>query len=202
MQATSKVSKDFWTSRTTYPKFASKIRRFHEINYLIPRLEGVTSLVDVGCGSGELLDLLLRLTDIESYIGLDISTNLLELVDKRVNTYLYDMESGQSLPDSDVTLFSGVIQYVFDDKLLEKLLNSVRSDKIIIRTSCTNESNDLLVSKYSQELGADYASNYRTLDNTLKLVAKHFTITETDRVYPDHLDSKFNSTQFWITATR
>lgn len=198
------TAKEFWTSRKEYPSFGSKKRRFHEIEYLAPKLLGCKTLVDIGCGDGSQLLLLKQLTNIKTFYGLDLSENLLKQLNKKdpnIGTFIYDFyDKDAYIPESDVTLLSGSIQYIMDNGTLQNVLNKIIADKIIIRTSCTNEPEDLIINHYSEELKANYASRYMTLANTLQQIGMQFKITDVKRVYPNELDSKFNSYQWWIIA--
>ncbi len=53
-----KVSEKFWEKQQTYPEYGFiKRRRLHEINYLVPIIEGLQPdhVVDLGCGDGRVL---------------------------------------------------------------------------------------------------------------------------------------------------
>ena len=47
-----------------------------------------------------------------------------------------------------------------------------------------------------------YASNYRTLAETLALLSRHYQVTAVDRIYPDELESAFGTKQFYFEARR
>ena len=194
------VAKEFWTSCRDYPAFGSKQRRFYELMWTLPKLEGFNSLLEIGCGSGEFLDLLTKTTDIEKFFGCDISESLLAKVGSNIETFVFDMYDSSELPSADVILMWASLQYIFEDSVIEKLLASLKCKKLLIRTPCEKE--DLIIEKFSKELGANYSSRYMTLDNLLKLLSKDFTVIDVARAYPERIESKFGSKQWLIECTK
>lgn len=195
-----KTAKTFWTTRDKYPIFGSKQRRFYQLQWLFPKLNNIKSLLSIGCGSGEFLDIILRTTDIEKIYGCDISENLLALVDSRIDTFVYDIYKGGELPRVDAVLLWASLQYIFDDKTIERLLKDLQCKKLFIRTPCNKE--ELKIDKYSEELKDEYSSRYMTLNHLIGLLEKHYTIDSVDRAYPEELDSKFGTKQWLIECTK
>ncbi len=194
----SEDAKRYWKDQAEYPFPFTKLRRIHELNYLLPRLQevGGKSLLDLGCGDGSLLECLIRLTDFQEFHGYDIAGKLLAEIDPRVTTRVYDLTEPGPLPDVDVTIIAGVIQYVFEDEIVARVLSLVRSPKVFIRSTCSLERED-------EHLHKDgYASLYRTLPHTLELISQAFKVTAVDRVYPDSIESPFGTKQFYFEAHR
>jgi hypothetical protein len=193
-----KTATSYWQDQKEYPFPFTKGRRLHELNYLLPRLQSVPGkrLLDLGCGDGSLLECLLRLTDYEEYHGYDVAEDLMAGIDSRVSTKVYDMNDPGPLPEVDVTIIAGVIQYLFDDAAVEKVLSFVTSPVVFIRSTCT------LQPENEPVVRDGYASLYRTLPNTHALIAKHFVVSAVDRVYPDAIESPFGTKQFYFEARR
>jgi trans-aconitate methyltransferase len=195
---TTETARDYWKAQKQYPFPFTKRRRIHELNYLIPRLEKVEGnrLLDLGCGDGSLLECLIRLTDFEKFYGYDVAADLLSQIDPTVVTQVYDMNEPGPLPEVDATIVAGVIQYLFDDAAVEKVMSLITSPIVWIRSTCT-------LKKENEAVVRDgYASNYRTLENTHALLARHFEISSVDRVYPDEIESPFGTKQFYFEARR
>lgn len=188
----------YWKGRGSYPFSFTKKRRIHELNYLLPRLEraGGKRLLDLGCGDGSLLECLLRLTDYETFFGLDIAADLLKGIDPRVQTQVYDLASGGTLPQVDVTVIAGVIQYVFDDEQVVDVFRRVSSPVVFVRSTCTLKPEQEAVHRDG------YASLYRTLPQTLSLLGREFRVSAVDRIYPDEIESPFGTKQFYFEAQR
>lgn len=193
------VNKKFWQSRVTYPPFASKARRFYELQYLVPQLRG-TSLLDLGCGDGSLLSCLLATTDIEEFYGYDLSKKLLKHVDKRVKTKVYDCLKPTALPKTDITIMAGLIQCMSEDLDVVRLLGVVQSPTIFLRTACSAK--DEIITKYSEELKENYASHYRSVTHVIWLLEHDYVIEDIRRVYPNEIESKYGSHQYYFKATR
>lgn len=187
------TAKQYWKGVGEYPFAFTKKRRIHELNYLVPKLEGKT-LIDLGCGDGSLLNCLVNLTGFETYYGFDLSEELLKGVNPKVKTAVYDITNPTTLPEADVTIIAGVIQYVFQDDTLDRLFAEITSPVVFIRSTCTLKEEDEAVEKDG------YASLYRTLGHTLELIGKHFEVTAVDRVYPDSIESPFGTKQFYFEA--
>lgn len=194
------TAKRFWEGVIEYPMFGSKQRRLHEVAWLIPKLDGVETLLDLGCGSGELLALLLRMTDIKKFYGRDLSANLLAKVDKRINTDTYDIYLGGQLPKVDAIILGGVLQYIFEDDIILKLLESLNCKKLFVRSVCNSE--ELVINKFSEEMGGEYSSRYMTLEHLLKLLSHSFAIVDVRRAYPDNIESKYGTKQWFIECTK
>lgn len=188
----------FWKSQTEYPFAFTRRRRIHELNYLVPRLAKVQGkrLLDLGCGDGSLLECLLRLTDFEEFHGYDIAEDLLRGIDPRVRTAVFDIAKPGALPEVDAAIVAGVIQYVFDDALVDALFARMTAPIVWVRSTCTLQQQAERVSKDG------YASNYRTLRETLALLSRHYQVTAVDRIYPDELESAFGTKQFYFEVRR
>lgn len=193
------VAKKFWQSKEQYPPYEHiKERRLFELNFLLPRLKGKT-LVDIGCGDGALLNCLYHLTDMQLF-GLDISTSLMKGVNPNIKTYEFDCYDPPFTVDMDVVILAGVIQYIFEDDKLSDLLRDIHSPLLFVRSACASE--DEIVNKKSKELGEQYASRYRTVDQVRKLLGEFFLVTEVERIYPDKIESKFGTKQYYFVCER
>jgi trans-aconitate methyltransferase len=194
------TAKGFWTSAVQYPNYGTtKQRRLHELNYLVPRLTGNT-LIDLGCGDGALLNCLLNLTEFKNFYGFDISKKLIDNLHpsiKRQIVDFYNFRAGD-MPRADAVIMAGVIAYIFDDSVIDRVLAALPTNKLFLRVPCTLGPERELINSYSVDLDAEYASVYRTLPEVTDLIAQHFDIISIDRVYPDTIESKYNTKQYYI----
>lgn len=196
------IAKKFWEESRDYPEYGNiEKRRLFELNYLVPKLKG-ESILDLGCGDGSLLNCLIHLTNFKKFFGYDLSANLLKKVNPIVETKVYDCYNPQPLPPTDVTIMTGLLIYLFEDEVVENILSLVKSPTIFIRTTCTLGKEDELINNFSQQLQKEYAAFYRTLPHTMELISRFFKIESVDRIYPDEIESKFGTKQFYIKATR
>jgi hypothetical protein len=188
----------FWRSQTEYPFPFTRRRRIYELNYLVPRLSRTQgkSLLDLGCGDGSLVECLLRTTEFEEFHAYDVAAELLRDIDPRVHTEVYDITRPGPLPRVDAAICAGVIQYVFDDAVVSELLARFDAPVVWLRSTCT-----LLAERESVDRDG-YASCYRTLPETHALIARHFTVTSVDRVYPDEIESAHGTKQFYFEARK
>lgn len=195
---TTEVATRYWKSQTRYPFAFTRRRRIHELNYLVPRLARTQgkSLLDLGCGDGSLLECLLRLTDFEQFYGFDVAAGLLREIDPRVHTQVFDITNPGPLPAVDAVIIAGVIQYVFDDQAVSRLLERVDAPVVWIRSTCTLQEQRETVNRDG------YASCYRTVPETHALIARHFQVSAVDRIYPDDIESAHGTKQFYFEARR
>jgi SAM-dependent methyltransferase len=195
---------DFWKNCVAYPKFGSNLRRFYELQYLVPRIKG-DSLLDLGCGDGILSALLLDTTEIKRVYGLDVSSNLLGLVDERIIQVGWDLRKGFSLvrdifPKVDTTIMSSVIQYILEDVVFDEILRDLKTKTIFIKSPFCRK--DKTINKNKSGVGDRYVSRYRKLDEVIYMVNEHFKVTDVCRAYPDEIESKFGSLQYWIKGEK
>jgi hypothetical protein len=152
--------------------------------------------LDIGCGDGALLECLLRTTDLKKMYGFDIAPELLDGIDSRIETSVFDIVSSDALPKVDCTIVAGAIQYVFDDNSVRSLFARVQSPVMWVRSTCT------LLDSREEVCRSDYASCYRTLTETHSLISEYFDVTAVDRAYPDELESEFGTKQFYFEAKK
>jgi len=196
------VAKEFWTTQTEYPEYGTiKQRRLHELQYLVPRLKGET-LLDLGGGDGALLNCLIELTDFNEYHGYDFAVHLIKNLHSKIqarnfNVYEDDLST---LPKVDNIICAGMMPFIFEDEIVEKIYASLNTKKLFLRAPCTLKSEDEYVNVYSEKLKSNYSSKYRTVTNMIKSLEKHFVIESIDRVYPDSIESEFDTKQFYFCA--
>lgn len=202
------TAKEFWEKQDDYPDYPFiKERRLHELNYLVPKLEGMGSVLDLGCGDGALIKCLHELTDVKEYHAYDYSASLLarvpdSLPDASISKKQYDCYSGDSLPNAAVTVMGGLIQYIFEDEAVINLLKKISSPRVYVRTACTDKLHDDEVSTYSDTLKSQYSSLYRTVDNTRALLETRFDVDDVIRIYPDEIESKFGTKQYYFACSQ
>lgn len=193
------TAKKFWQGSKQYPAYGNiKQRRWYELEFILPYLAFHNSkkVLDLGCGDGSLIRCLKELTDIEKFYAYDFSPSLLTgAMLEGVETKVYDCYEPDTLPEVDMTIMAGLIQYL-DDETLDRLLSLVKSP-VLIRTACSMDGKDIAVDKHSEKLGKQYASLYRTPRHTSDIISKYFTIKRMKYVYPPHIDSEFGTRQIY-----
>ncbi len=188
------VAKEFWTTHEKYPEYGTiKQRRIYELNYIIPKLEGIKSLLDLGCGDGALIKCLSETTNIEEFYAYDIAEKLMTNIPAK--TGYYDCYDPKDLPKTDFTVFSGVIPFLFEDEIVHKNLEKINSEIVYIKSPCSMGTEDILVNTYSEQLKSNYSSIYRTIPHMIELINSHFEILEINKIYPDSIESKFGTKQ-------
>lgn len=197
------TAKKFWRTRKQYPNYPFvKERRLEEINYLVPKIKDKESVIDIGCAEGELLHCLMHLTNIKKFYGYDIASHLLKKVHPSVATKVYDCDKPTKLPKTDVAILGAVLPYLFDDEAVLRMLSVINSDLVFIRMMCTLEDQDQIFNAYSPNLKGDYAVRYMTLGHTLELIKKFFIVEDVRRIYPDKIESRYGTKQFYFQCKR
>ena len=200
-------AKRFWQSQNAYPEYNANIqlRRLYELNYLVPKLQDINSLIDLGCGSGSLIRCLRELTPIKQYEAFDLSPQLIKKLDglSDVNTTICDFSKDiiKIFPTTDVAICTGVLNYLFSDRLVLKFLERIQASILYFRVICSDK--EEIINHYSKDLNANYASIYRTLDGQIKLLRDKYIINEDpERIYPDELESKYGTKQYYIKCKK
>jgi SAM-dependent methyltransferase len=201
-QKYTEISKNFWTSKNEYPNYEYITeRRLFELNFLIPKLTG-ESILDLGCGDGALINCLYHLTDFKKYYAYDWSENLLKGVNPRIQTKVYDCNFPSDLPKVNTIIFAGVLPYIFDDNIVLKLFDKFDATYIFIRTTCNLGHTREIVNTFSEQLNEPYSSIYRTVNEVSNLINQKFKLVETVRIYPDEIESKFGTKQFYFVIEK
>lgn len=188
------VARNFWVSQDEYPNYGTiKQRRLYELNYLIPKLKNINSLLDLGCGDGSLIKCLNELTDIKTFYAFDIAEKMMKNIP--AITGYYDCYNPIDLPKTDATVFSGVIPFLFEDEIVHMNLDKIKSKFVYIKSPCSMTSSNIFVDTFSEQLKSNYSSIYRTIPEMIKIINKHFEILEINKIYPDEIESQFGTKQ-------
>ena len=74
MRRESQVAAKFWETRCEYPPVIHNFqRRYLDLGIILDYIDGVESILDLGCGEGQVLLMLRELTAIKDYHGYDLS---------------------------------------------------------------------------------------------------------------------------------
>ncbi len=199
-----KTAGRFWRTRKEYPPVTCNFqRRYLDLGIVLRYIDGVDSLLDLGCGEGQMLLMLRELTDIKNYYGYDLSSTFIDNLIKRwgggpIIARAIDFTIVDKLPKTDMCLCMGVMLYIFDDLLLKNTLKRIRSKTLIVRVPCSLGKNRLEIDKYSAEYGDNYAAVYRTIPEYISILSESFNIKSIDRCYPDEIESDYDSKQFYF----
>lgn len=192
------IARSFWTSKNIYPEYGTiKQRRIYELNFLVPQLSG-KSILDLGCGDGALINCLFHLTDFDQYYAFDWSESLINGVNKNISTRVYDCNDPSDLPKTDIIIFAGVLPFIFDDSNVLKLFDYFKAKQIFLRAPCTLNNEREIIKTYSEQLKEEYSSVYRTVKEVENLISSKFNLKNTVRIYPDEIESKFGTRQFYF----
>lgn len=204
----SKSAEKFWKTRKKYPPFVYSFqRRYLDLGIVLNYIDGINSILDLGCGEGQILLMLRELTDIKNYYGYDISkffiSNLVKrwgdypgLTTKEINFKVID-----KLPETDMCICMGVMPYIFDDNL-KFLLSNIKSKIFICHMPCNLEPTRITIDKFSKELEDNYAAVYRTIPEYISILSEFFNIKSINRCYPDKIESNYGSKQFYFICDK
>lgn len=165
------------------------------------------SVLDLGCGEGQVLLMLRELTNIKDYYGYDLSKTFIDnLICRWGNVPGLTVQEGNfttidDFPTTDMCICMGVALYVLDDKIMKNTLSNLNSKIFICRVPCSM--NDRVeINKPSKEFGANYAAVYRTIPEYIDMLSESFEIKSIDRCYPDDIESEHGTKQFSFVCKR
>ena len=197
-------AENFWKSHKQYPTYNVPIeeRRGHEVNFILDYLKNCKSLLDLGCGDGSLVRILHEKTNIDKFYCYELSENLLQNLDiesERIVKKVYNINKcSDPLPNVDVLICAGVLPFIFsDNNFIERL---TKTKLLLLRAPCTLKETEEIVDKFSTDLNYHYTALYRTVDNTKKLLEPYFRVDLIKRIYPDELESKYGTCQYYFVC--
>jgi len=204
------TAKNFWRARTKYPNYPNLLkRRLLDLNFLIDYVIDAESILDLGCGDGYLLLALREFSSIKRFYGYDLSgTMICKLRDRwgdvhgGLNAAVFDFVENNNYPDTDVIISFGSFPYVFDVKELKNIVSNINSDIFVVRSPCTMRREDEIIDKFSDDLGDNYSAVYRTVDFYVFMLSEYFVVDNVCRAYPDELESKYGTKQFFFVCKR
>lgn len=200
---------NFWENRNHYPEYPNTLqRRLIDTNYVVSKISTAETVLDLGCGDGAMLLSLREFTNVKLFYGYDVSSGLLSNLMSRwgwgqmpgLITLPIDFTNLNILPTVDVTLALGLFPYIFEVGHLRKILKNIKSDLLIVRAPCTLNKDDEIINKFSEDLGEDYASIYRTVPNYISILSEQFIVSDISRAYPDEIESKYDTKHFFFVC--
>ena len=204
---TAETAKQFWVNQTYYPSYPFiKERRKYELDFLLKNIPHETeSLLDLGCGNGSTTILLRETTYIKDFYCYDISPAMLSTIggnrDSQIHPFAFDVNNDTlGFPTVDVSICMNMLPYVFTDEKVSEIVANLKSDIFITRISCDTER--IEINKFSDDLGRDYSAVYRTVEEYANIFGKHYTEVTITRAYPDEIESKYNTKQYFFLCKR
>lgn len=204
----SKTAEKFWTTRQEYPPVTCNFqRRYLDLGIILRYADSACSILDLGCGEGQNLLMLRELTTVKYYYAYDLSQIFIDNLILRwgnwpgLDAKVGDFTTVVEFPKTDVCICMGVLVYV-DDTALEHVLSNITSGIFICRMPCSLESSRAEIDKFSEEYQCDYAAVYRTIPEYISTLSKYFIVKYVDRCYPDEIESKYGTKQFFFVCER
>jgi SAM-dependent methyltransferase len=205
----SKITEEFWENRKEYPPVTCNFqRRYLDIGIILENITDVNSILDLGCGEGQALLMLRELTNIKNYYGYDLSPVFIKNLINRwgncpgLETKVANFTIFNKFPKTDMCICMGVLLYIFNDVILKDMLKCIKSKVFIVRVPCSLDKNRLEINRFSEDYKDNYAAVYRTIPEYIFILSEFFNIKSIDRCYPDEIESKYGSKQFFFTCEK
>jgi len=203
-----RTAEKFWSTRTKYPPVVYKSqRRYLDLGLILKHSDRVSSILDLGCGEGQLLLMLRELTNIDYYYAYDLSQKFIDsLIIKwgdfhGLNAKVESLaKSLLKFPKTDVCICMGVMHYMLDYDL-SFMLSNIESNLFICKMPCSLNSR-VKIDKFSKDYNDNYAAVYRTLPEYVSALSEFFTIKSIGRCYPDKIESKYGTKQFFFICEK
>lgn len=201
-------------------KVLSEARDIHEKNLIVPllNLTGEENVLEIGCGIGRFVPAIIN--NVSNYIGLDFSTQLIEIAKKSYSQF--DNAHFQVMSATDInqnTLFNkhpfnlimtmGLMVYLNDDDcsvLVDKIIELSHENlcTLYLRESVSIMDKRLTLKDfYSKDLESNYNAIYRTSDEYMSWFSKFqkrgFELVKSDFLLNNQLSNRTETSQkFWI----
>jgi len=159
-----------------------------------------TSLLDLGSGTGLLINNLID--DFSEILAVEKYTNFSNFIKKcpKIKIHNSDILDFEIDREFDVITLFGVMNY-FNKSEARKIYNKCRrwikpDGKLVVKHQM-GKTDDVIVNGYSEELQANYYSEYRWVENEIRLIEScGFSVINTTDIYPDHFN-RWNNTRFF-----
>lgn len=210
------VSNTFWQALNKYPDFPSHQLRQDidvvKISRFIQSVDAadIQSVLEIGCGDCYVLKQLEKeysIYGIELY-GLDyINSFFIQQVNKiREAGSKINFGRLPSLPScrkADFVFFLGGLHYVINKKAISDFKKEINNSNkyLLIRCPC-DPHKTTIINKYSEELRAQYAAIYRTVQDVISLFSNEWNLLSIERAFHDDVESKFGTKQYYFLFER
>lgn len=195
------VSEEFWKKANLYElgikwKYHQKLS--YDVQRIIPHIRKYDNIADIMCGEAKVARVLNDIFIFESVYLCDINEMVLfrTLLDTPLNFRGEVCNLNERIPlevqSADCCLWLGGINYVINTNSVHNIFDKINN--IIIRTCCYEE--ETYIDKYSEELGSEYETLYRTKEDIIDMLSDHFKRVKYERLYPNKLESKFGGIQY------
>lgn len=177
-----------------------------DLNYLIKFLDKKSTILDLGSGTGLLVNKLcaegFNIHAVERYKEF---AKFIEL-NENVVVNITDIRNYKPIINFKYITAFGVLNFfrledAFD--LYKKIYAWIKPDGIFILKHQMGIVEDVLIDGYSDELGVEYFSNYRSLATEINLLTKAgFIIRRVDDIYGNQINRWKNTHFYAIVASR
>ena len=206
------ISKDYWANlanRITEPQQTRNKRGDYsdlEIEFLRPYLKPDLSVLDLGSGTGlvvnKLVELVGHITAVEKF------QNFSQYIQqsKKLELINADIIGFRLYKQFDLVLATGVIQCLegrFIQDLYQNIFNMTKPGGHFIAHIHCGIKEDVIVDQFSEELDTNYYAEYRYHENEKqRILDSGFKTVELHDIFPDWLNKWPNTRHFLFVCTK
>jgi len=168
-------------------------------------IEDRMDILDLGCGVGRICKYLSKRA--KNVVGIDYSQPLIDIArketsQKNVKYYCTNTSDFDIKNKFDVVVICGLFNYLNDDTLLKTIDGAYKHLRVggalLIKEPLSVEIRKEIINEYSEEIGENYSSIYRTEGEIIKLLRKNdFDILSSNKIYQHRKE-----TAIWFIVAR
>ena len=199
-------NREFFEDKITAVRFHKDDRLKYDVDLVSRYLDKGKRLLDLGCGTGamvdEFVDICKEIYAVDKY---DFFVNRC-VESAKVKKFVSDITDYRVNEKFDVIIIFGVMIYIIGDdidRVYENCLSMLNEGGHLIIRNQFGVNEDVLIDKFSEELGRNYFAEYRYLGREVETLKKiGFSRIEVVDIYPKSMNKWSNTHNYVLICNK